>query len=88
MFHYDYKTQFTCAQLISLDLDDENKIHNVKFLGGCDGNLKAITSLVEGFTIEELEKKLEGIKCGRKPTSCSDQLVKAAKEAYAHAQAQ
>ena len=81
MFHYDYKTEYTCSQLISLDLDG-NIGHNVRFLGGCDGNLKAIPRLIEGMTVEEVESKLTGVLCGRRPTSCADQLAKAVRAAY------
>ena len=81
MFHYDYKTQDTCSQLISLDLDGD-VVHNVTFMGGCNGNLKAIPILIEGLTVEEVEKKLSGVICGRRPTSCADQLAKAVCEAY------
>ena len=81
MFHYDYKTKDTCSQLISLDLDGD-VVHNVTFMGGCNGNLKAIPILIEGLTVEEVEKKLSGVICGRRPTSCADQLAKAVREAY------
>ena len=81
MFHYNYKTKDTCSQLISLDLDG-NVVHNVTFMGGCNGNLKAIPILIEGLTVEEVEKKLSGVICGRRPTSCADQLAKAVREAY------
>lgn len=81
MFHYDYKTENTCSQLISLDLDG-NVVHNVVFTGGCNGNLKAIPILVEGMTVEEIEQKLSGVLCGRRPTSCSDQLTKAVRAAF------
>ena len=81
MFHYDYKTENTCSQVISLDLDG-NIVHNVRFLGGCDGNLKAIPRLIEGMTVEEVESKLTGVLCGRRPTSCADQLAKAVRAAY------
>ena len=81
MTHYDYMTQNTCSQVISLDLDGD-VVHNVSFLGGCEGNLKAIPILVEGMTVEEIEKKLTGVQCGRRGTSCSDQLAKAVREAY------
>ena len=57
MFHYDYKTENTCSQVISLDLDG-NVVHNVSFMGGCNGNLKAIPILIEGWTVEEVESKL------------------------------
>ena len=81
MFHYDYKTENTCSQIISLDLDG-NVVHNVRFLGGCDGNLKAIPLLIEGLTVEEVESKLTGVLCGRRPTSCADQLANAVRAAY------
>ena len=80
MKHYDYMTQNTCSQVISLDLDGD-VVHNVKFFGGCDGNLKAIPILVEGMTVEEVERKLTGVQCGRRGTSCSDQLARAVREA-------
>ena len=81
MFHYDYKTENTCSQLISLDLDG-NTVHNVSFMGGCNGNLKAIPILIEGWTVEQIEEKLTGVLCGRRPTSCADQLAKAVRAAY------
>lgn len=81
MFHYDYKTENTCSQLISLDLDGD-VVHNVVFMGGCSGNLKAIPILVEGLTVGQIEAKMSGILCGRRPTSCADQLAKAVREAY------
>ena len=81
MFHFDYKTQDTCSQLISLDIDGD-RVHNVSFTGGCNGNLKAIPILVEGMTVEQIEEKLSGVLCGRRPTSCADQLTKAVRTAY------
>ena len=81
MFHYDYVTENTCSQLISMDLD-EDVVHNIHFEGGCNGNLKAIPILVDGWTIAQIEEKLSGILCGRRPTSCADQLAKAVREAY------
>ena len=81
MMHYDYMTENTCSQMISLDIDG-NVVHNIQFMGGCNGNLKAIPILVEGWTVDEIEKKLSGITCGRRPTSCGDQLAKAVREAY------
>lgn len=81
MFHYDYKTENTCSQMIHLDLDG-NIVHNIVFDGGCNGNLKAIPVLVDGWSVEQIEEKLTGITCGRRPTSCSDQLAKAVREAY------
>lgn len=81
MFHFDYKTQDTCSQLISLDIDG-GRVYNVSFTGGCNGNLKAIPILVEGMTVEQIEEKLSGVLCGRRPTSCADQLSKAVRAAY------
>ena len=81
MFHYDYVTKDTCSQVISLDIDG-NTVHNISFMGGCNGNLKAIPILVEGLTVEQIEEKLSGVLCGRRPTSCADQLAKAVREAY------
>ncbi len=79
---YTYKTQNTCSQRIEFDLEG-NVVKNVRFLdGGCPGNLQALPRLVEGMTVEEIEKKLGGILCGRRGTSCADQLSKAVREAY------
>ena len=80
---YIYKTKGTCSTQIELDLDGD-VVHNVKFTGGCNGNLKGISSLVKGMTYEELKEKLAGITCGFRSTSCPDQLVKAVGEAIAH----
>ncbi len=77
---YQYKTKGTCSQSISFDLD-ENKVRNVSFYGGCNGNLKAISKLVEGMTVEEIVKKLRGNTCGFRSTSCADQLAIAVGEA-------
>lgn len=79
--HYEYKTENTCAQLISFDINN-NVINNIEFYGGCNGNLKAISKLLEGLTVEEIESKLLGNTCGRRPTSCTDQLAKAVRKAY------
>ncbi|MCL2520610.1 MAG: TIGR03905 family TSCPD domain-containing protein [Spirochaetaceae bacterium] len=75
-----YKTTGTCAQHINFDIED-GKLHNVQFIGGCMGNLKAISRLIEGMPIEEAVSKLEGLDCKGRGTSCSDQLTKAIKEA-------
>ena len=79
---YVYKTRGTCASQITFELDG-NVVSNVKFTGGCPGNLQAIPRLVEGMTVEEVTKRCEGIRCGMKSTSCADQLVKALGEALA-----
>ena len=84
MTHFDYQTSGTCSRRIELDLDGD-RVHNVRFYGGCDGNLKAIPALVEGLTVEEIASKLSGIRCGNKNTSCGDQLARAVRAAYAHA---
>ena len=77
---YTYKTQGVCSQQITFDLEG-NKVTNVSFLGGCDGNLKAISKLVDGMTVEDIESKLKGNLCGSKGTSCADQLAKAVRQA-------
>ncbi|MCQ2413077.1 MAG: TIGR03905 family TSCPD domain-containing protein [Sphaerochaetaceae bacterium] len=81
MYHYDYVTEKTCSQVISLDLEGD-KVHNISFMGGCNGNLKTIPLLLEGWSVEEIEAKLTGIECGRRGTSCADQLAKAVRRAY------
>lgn len=78
---YQYKTKGTCSQSISFDLD-ENHVKNVSFYGGCNGNLKAISKLVDGMTVEEIEEKLLGNTCGFRSTSCADQLAIAVRKAY------
>jgi uncharacterized protein (TIGR03905 family) len=77
--HHTYKTKGTCSVQIDFDIED-NKVYNVKFLGGCNGNLKGIGKLVEGEDIDTVISKLEGIACNVRPTSCPDQLAKALKE--------
>ena len=77
---YEYLTKGVCSKKINFSIDDENKIHNVVFRGGCPGSLKAIGKLVEGMDANKVCEILEGNTCGIKPTSCADQLVKAIKE--------
>ena len=84
--HYDYPTEMVCSQVISFDLDD-NVVSNIKFLGGCNGNLKAISKLVDGWTVEKIESYLRGNLCGNRPTSCADQLARAVRKAYDEAKA-
>ena len=81
MFHYEYKTSGTSSQLIIFDLDN-NIVKNVSFVGGCNGNLKGVSALVEGSTVDDIVKKLSCINCGFKSTSCPDQLAKAVLEGY------
>ena len=80
---YTYKTKGTCSSQIEFDIND-NVITNVTFTGGCNGSLQAVRSLVDGLTVEQIEKKVRGIMCGMKGTSCPDQLAKAVREAYEH----
>jgi uncharacterized protein (TIGR03905 family) len=77
---YTYRTRGTCSQLIDFEIED-GKLGNVAFTGGCDGNLKAIGKLVEGADAREIADVLRGNKCGRRPTSCADQLAKAIDQA-------
>ncbi|MBP5402665.1 MAG: TIGR03905 family TSCPD domain-containing protein [Treponema sp.] len=78
--HYQYKTKNTCSQLIDFDIEG-NKVSNISFYGGCNGNLKAISKLVDGWTVEQIEGKLKGNTCGNRSTSCADQLATAVREA-------
>lgn len=79
--NYTYKTSGTCSTAINFDIDGD-KISNVKFTGGCNGNLKAISILVNNLTVSEIEEKLKGNTCGFKQTSCADQLAIAVRKAY------
>lgn len=79
--HFKYKTDMVCAQYIHFDLDGD-VVSNISFDGGCNGNLKAISKLLEGQTVGYIEDKLLGNTCGRRPTSCADQLARAVREAY------
>ena len=73
---FTYSTKGTCSRQILFDVDEQNKMHNVRFIGGCGGNLQGIARLVEGKDINEVETLLAGIRC-RNNTSCPDQLSKA-----------
>ena len=79
MKHYTYIPQGVCSVQIDYDIEDV-KIYNVKYVRGCNGNLKAIGALVEGMKIEDVIKKLRGIECGFKDTSCGDQLARSLEE--------
>ncbi|SEW04676.1 TIGR03905 family TSCPD domain-containing protein [[Clostridium] fimetarium] len=78
---YIYKTENTCSTQIKLNIEDDI-ITNIEFAGGCNGNLKTIPMLIDGWTVDKIEEKCLGITCGRRPTSCADQLAKAVREAY------
>lgn len=75
-----YNTKGTCSTQISFDKDEDGTITNVSFTGGCNGNLKAISILVEGKKAQEIHDLLIGNLCGSKETSCADQLAKAVME--------
>ena len=79
--HIDYKTKGVCSSWIHFDLDEQQCIRGLHFDGGCDGNLKAVSKLVEGQTAADVAQLLEGNLCGFKQTSCADQLSRALKEA-------
>ena len=79
-----YKPSGVCASEIDFELRD-NKVYSVSFADGCDGNLKAISILVEGMDAGELVQKLKGLRCGHKSTSCADQLATAVATAITQA---
>lgn len=80
-----YSTKGTCSKQIVFDLDEEKRIHNLKFIGGCGGNLQGIGKLVEGRKAEEVVPLLKGIRC-KQNTSCPDQLARALEEQLAKAE--
>lgn len=79
--HYTYRTRNVCSQKIDFDIEGD-VITNISFLGGCNGNLKAISKLVDGWTVDKIEEMLKGNTCGYKDTSCADQLAIAVRKAY------
>ena len=78
---YNYRTKGTCSSSIYVELEG-NVIKKIRVYCGCNGNLQGIMRLVEGMTVEDVEKKFTGIRCGMKPTSCPDQIAKAVRAAY------
>ena len=76
---YTYKTKGVCSSTIVFEVEDD-VITSLQFIGGCNGNLKGISSLCIGMKVQDVIERLEGIKCGFKSTSCPDQLAKALKE--------
>ena len=78
---YTYRTKGTCSRQITVDLDENNVIQKVQFLGGCNGNTQGVASLVQGMKAEDAITRLKGIRCGSKPTSCPDQLSRALEKA-------
>lgn len=79
---YEYKPTGVCSRKINIELDGD-RVESVSFVGGCEGNLKAVSKLIEGMSIDDVAAVLEGNTCGTKSTSCADQLVKALRAAYA-----
>lgn len=79
MSHITYATKGTCSRQIDVEINN-NIIENVKFTGGCSGNTQGVSALVAGMTVDEAIKRLEGIKCGPRSTSCPDQLACALKQ--------
>lgn len=78
---YIHENQGTCSSYVKFSLDGD-VVHNIEFYGGCNGNLKAIATLCEGMTVDEIEEKLLGNTCGPRPTSCADQFARGVREAY------
>lgn len=76
---HTYKTKGTCAGAIEIDINDNNVIESVRFIGGCKGNTQGISALVKGMDAKEVIDRLSGIRCGFKSTSCPDQLATALK---------
>lgn len=72
-----------CARHITIILDDDNRVQDLSFVGGCDGNHKGLAALIKGMTAEEAEKRLAGITCGFKRTSCPDQVSVALRQEFA-----
>ena len=78
---FSYPNKGTCSKETHIVLNDDHTIASMEVIGGCNGNLQAIPKLVEGLTVEQVEEKIGGIRCGGRPTSCGDQLAKACREA-------
>ena len=80
MAHVSYVTEGVCARKIEIEIDDNDRVTSVRFLGGCAGNTQGVAALAVGLTVDEIIQRLGGIRCGFKPTSCPDQLAKALKQ--------
>lgn len=83
---YVFRNRGTCSAAVGFDLDDENKVHNVSFMGGCNGNLQGIGRLVEGMPADWVIERCKGVACGMKSTSCPDQFAHALENALAERQ--
>ena len=79
---FEYKTSGTCSSKILFDIDD-GIVHDLEYIGGCNGNLQGLSRLVEGMPVDEVISRVQGIHCGAKPTSCPDQLAQALEQAKA-----
>ena len=75
-----YRTSGTCSSAIEIELNDDNVVEDVRFIGGCHGNTQGVSALVKGMPAEAVIERLSGIRCGRKPTSCPDQLARALRQ--------
>lgn len=82
---FTYRPKGVCSQLMEIETED-GKLKSLKVMGGCDGNLQGIARLVEGMEVEEVIRRLDGVRCGRKATSCPDQLAKALQQSLSQAQ--
>ena len=78
---YTYRTKGTCSRQITVDLDENNVIQKVLFLGGCNGNTQGVAALAQGMKVQEYLNRCKGIHCGARPTSCPDQLAQALSQA-------
>ena len=78
---YTYRTQNVCTPDIKFDLNGD-VVTNIRFSGGCPGNLKALSKVLDGWTVDQIEKTMLGNTCGRRPTSCMDQFAKGVRKAY------
>lgn len=79
MAHYEYSPKGTCSTRMIFEISDDDRIEDLKVIGGCNGNLKGIGALIRGMKREDVIAKLDGIRCGFKPTSCPDQIAQALK---------
>ena len=80
---YRFQPHGVCSQLVEFEIDEQNKLHDVVFFGGCNGNLKAISKLVEGMDADQVVALLKGNDCGGRGTSCADQFTKGIEAALA-----
>ena len=82
---FTYRPKGVCSRLMEIETED-GKLKSLKVMGGCDGNLQGIARLVEGMEVEEVIRRLDGVRCGRKATSCPDQVAKALQQSLSQAQ--